>query len=92
MYITTNCNTLRAGIKIKKTKKRWLKRFWSSHINVMHKTSESTSVLKSINPLTVSSLDEFEGYKVLGRSRSQDDVAIEDRPCTPMASKTTKKE
>ncbi|KAF2885888.1 hypothetical protein ILUMI_20286 [Ignelater luminosus] len=51
---------------------------------------ENLPILESINPLTVSSPDEVESRGFLGRSQSQDDVAIEDRPSTSTGFETTK--
>ncbi|KAF2894127.1 hypothetical protein ILUMI_12047 [Ignelater luminosus] len=51
---------------------------------------ENSSILESINPLTVSSPDKVESRKFLGRSQSQDDVTIEDRPSTSTGFETTK--
>ncbi|KAF2890368.1 hypothetical protein ILUMI_15805, partial [Ignelater luminosus] len=60
--------------------------------SIINPTQEENSpILESINPLTVSSPDEVENREFLGRSQSQDDVAIEDRPSTSTGFETTKK-
>lgn len=51
---------------------------------------ENSLIVESINPLTVSSSDEFEGHEVLSSFQSQDNVIIEDRSCTPTRSENTK--
>ncbi|KAF2888409.1 hypothetical protein ILUMI_17765 [Ignelater luminosus] len=59
--------------------------------SIINPTQEENSpILESINSLTVSSPDEVESREFLGRSQSQDDVAIEDRPSTSTGYKTTK--
>ncbi|KAF2884786.1 hypothetical protein ILUMI_21393 [Ignelater luminosus] len=59
--------------------------------SIINPTQEENSpILESVNPLTVSSPDEVESREFLGRSQSQDDVAIEDRPSTSTGFETTK--
>ncbi|KAF2886250.1 hypothetical protein ILUMI_19923 [Ignelater luminosus] len=58
--------------------------------SIINPTQENSPILESINPLTVSSPDVVESREFLGRSQSEDDVAIEDCPSTSTESETTK--